>query len=299
MAHLLYHWRGSRYAEDREHDPLDFSLQQNSPAMLEAEPGDSVWAFTRRDGRYVLAAELVVEEVGENNDPEGDDYLILGDPKQSRYFDVDEGPDIEPLIRSLSISARARVLGSSFQGNAAVRVIDESDHVQLRAFATHIPILDESETEQRDAGEEDSEQNGQGYEQDPERRRAAELHAMEIARAYYENQGFTVTDTSQHEPYDLECRRARQIIRVEVKGTTGAGESVLLTSAEVENARQPAEMWRTDLFVVHGIEIEDSKDGPAATGGEVRLIESWSPDLDDLEVTEYRYRLPATASATR
>jgi hypothetical protein len=64
-------------------------------------------------------------------------------------------------------------------------------------------------------------------------RRAIELRTMQIAVEYYEAKGYAVADTSQTEPYDLECRSGEEAIRVEVKGTIGAGEVVELTRNEL------------------------------------------------------------------
>src|SRR5438552_2231721 len=64
---LLYYWRPDNYARDRRFG-FGYHLNQNSPRMADASPGDSLWAFTRRrgDGLYVLAAELVVRALTRN-----------------------------------------------------------------------------------------------------------------------------------------------------------------------------------------------------------------------------------------
>ena len=92
--------------------------------MASIQPSDSLWAFTRRQqgGPYILAAELVANAVTPN--PPNYRYgrhRIWGDLESSRYFDVELGPSVEPLIRHLSVSARGQRLGQSFQGHAAVR----------------------------------------------------------------------------------------------------------------------------------------------------------------------------------
>ena len=74
--------------------------------------GASLWAFTRKlDGRYALAAELVISAKTMN--PRGfryGPYRVWGDLQRSRYFQVDEQPDISLVIRGLSVGARADVL---------------------------------------------------------------------------------------------------------------------------------------------------------------------------------------------
>jgi hypothetical protein len=139
---LLFYWQPGNYIRDREFG-FGFHLNQNSPAMATARPGDSVWAFTRRlrDGVYVLDAELVVRALTRNppNYRYGR-YRIWGDLHRSRYFDVDCGPNAEPLIRALSIRTRALRLGQSFQGARAVRQVSEADHRLLSHFALDLPV---------------------------------------------------------------------------------------------------------------------------------------------------------------
>ena len=141
---LLYYWRPDNYARDRAFG-FGFHLNQNAPAMSAAAPGDSLWAFTRRkrDGIYVLAAELIVRAVTRN--PPNYRYgawRIWGDLQRSRYFDIDAGARIEPVIRSLAIRAAGARLGQSFQGPAAVRKISEDAHRTLHAFACELPVLE-------------------------------------------------------------------------------------------------------------------------------------------------------------
>lgn len=58
---LLYYWRDDNYARDLNFG-AGYHLNQKSQRLHEIEKGDSLWAFTRApNGRYVLAAELVVQ----------------------------------------------------------------------------------------------------------------------------------------------------------------------------------------------------------------------------------------------
>ena len=140
---MLYYWRPDNYARDRQFG-FGYHLNQNSPSLQAAEPGESLWAFTRRlrDGLYVLAAELVVRAVTRNppNYRYGQ-YRIWGDLNRSRYFDIDAAPNAEPLIRSLRVKARGEHLGQSFQGHAAVRQLSEADHRLLAEAAAYLPLL--------------------------------------------------------------------------------------------------------------------------------------------------------------
>jgi hypothetical protein len=141
---LLYYWRPDNYLRDRAFG-FGYHLNQGSPALARLYPGDSLWAFTRRkrDRLYVIAAELVVRAVTRNppNYRYGE-YRVWGDLDQSRYFDIDVGPNAELLIRQLHVAAHAQFLAQSFQGHAAVREISNGDHQLLALFAQNLKTLD-------------------------------------------------------------------------------------------------------------------------------------------------------------
>jgi hypothetical protein len=130
---------------------------------------------------------------------------------------------------------------------------------------------------------------GQGYESDSDVRKAVELLAMSRAIEHYKALGFEVEDTSSASPFDLRCTKGGLEVRVEVKGTQGEGSTVEVTSGEVENAR--ATQWRTDLFIVSGVQVQRVPT-LEASGGQCRLIEAWLPQDADLSPTRYRCRVP-------
>jgi hypothetical protein len=133
---------------------------------------------------------------------------------------------------------------------------------------------------------------GQGYATDPESNTAIERRAMEQAIRFYERKGYSVTDTSKRECFDLLCRKGGRERRVEVKGLQGEPISVLLTRNEVESARSRSH--RTDLFVLHGISVLTGRRKVKAIGGKRCAISNWRPRRDQLEVERYRYRLPSS-----
>jgi len=120
---------------------VGFHLNQANPLLHQVGLGESLWAFTRKsDGRYALAAELVISAKTMN--PRGfryGPYRVWGDLRKSRYFHVDNQPDISSVIRSLNVEAQSNILGRSFQGKAAVRAIDQPDHMRLLAYAANLP----------------------------------------------------------------------------------------------------------------------------------------------------------------
>lgn len=128
--------------------------------------------------------------------------------------------------------------------------------------------------------------DSQGYELSPKRRKAVESHAMKRAAKAYPG----AEDTSKTKSFDLRAHDGTTEVRVEVKGTLGTGEQVILTTNEVKNARSDG--WRTDLFIVSGIKLEERDGQFIASGGKKRVIRGWKPLDEDLTPTQYRYKVP-------
>jgi len=131
---------------------------------------------------------------------------------------------------------------------------------------------------------------GQGRSPDAKRNKCVELYAMDWASRYYKGRGYEVEDTSATMPFDLLCKKGPAKLRVEVKGTAGSGESVLVTRNEVMSARD--NLHRTDLIVVSEIEVVSDNQGYKAHGGDLDRIEGWDPSDSQLEPLSYRYTLP-------
>lgn len=70
---------------------------------------------------------------------------------------------------------------------------------------------------------------------------------------------WTVLDVSADRSYDLYCSRGADYLCVEVKGTVGAAERVILTVKEVANGRQ--EYPRTALAIRRHVELDPSRAG--------------------------------------
>jgi len=85
---LLYYWQPDNYRHDLDYG-VGYHLNQNNPKLHEIQLGDSLWAFTRHDGRYVLAVELVIKAKTLNtNSYRYGKYRVWGDLTLSRYFSV-------------------------------------------------------------------------------------------------------------------------------------------------------------------------------------------------------------------
>lgn len=127
-------------------------------------------------------------------------------------------------------------------------------------------------------------------------RRAVELRAMQVAREHYEGRRYRVQDVSAQRSFDLLCLREGEALHVEVKGTTGEPDSVLITAAEERLAR---EVYPSiDLFVVHGIRLTGRlSPSPVATGGDVRRLSPWDVTSCRIEPVTSRCHLPPVPAA--
>lgn len=130
--------------------------------------------------------------------------------------------------------------------------------------------------------------SGQGREDDPRVRKEIELHAMRHAIQHYSDMGYIVIDTSAQQPFDLLCKKEGvPSRRIEVKGTRGGPEYVTVTIGEVLSAREVGVI--SDLFIIHGITVDQLDDGPIASGGSLKLVQNWQPDDSALKPLTFRY----------
>ncbi len=134
---------------------------------------------------------------------------------------------------------------------------------------------------------------GQGYGLNAAARKAVEDRAVKLAIDHFKAQRWEVQDVGKRRSYDLHCTRGSEELHVEVKGTTTAGASVLLTANEVRHAREFA---RVALFVVTGIQVHEIPGGaPTATSGSAFVEDPWHLDPLALTPTVYGYMINAPA----
>ena len=128
---------------------------------------------------------------------------------------------------------------------------------------------------------------GQGFLISPAARKAVELHAQSMAEDHFISLGFEVTDVSQQCSYDLHCVRQDEELRVEVKGTTGAGVTVFLTRNEVAHAREHASHMA--LVIVRNIQLHVHDEVPITNGGEMQVLHPWNIDEGSLSPMQFEY----------
>jgi hypothetical protein len=131
---------------------------------------------------------------------------------------------------------------------------------------------------------------GQGTRLTAPLRKLVEYHAMKLAREWLKSEKFDFEDVSATDSCDFRAKRRGQDWIVEVKGTTGALGTVLLTRNEVALHRQ--EYPQNILLVVHDIMLSD--DGLKVGGGELVAFAPWELDEDRLAPICFEYRLPVS-----
>jgi hypothetical protein len=132
-----------------------------------------------------------------------------------------------------------------------------------------------------------SQGNRAGFRHDVEAKLAIEQHAVATVSAYLIDLGYTVSDVGANQSFDIDARRGSERLHVEVKGTTTAGQQVILTKNEVALHR---EIYPNNaLGIVRGIEVDTQFDPPRATGGELVWISPWEIHDDALETIAFWY----------
>ena len=119
-------------------------------------------------------------------------------------------------------------------------------------------------------------------------RKAVEVRAMDVAAAFCAARFSATTDVSKSESFDFRCHDSAGVEwHVEVKGTTGPGESILLTPNEVRHA---VDFPNTILIIVSGITLKPGPGGTwTARGGQRRVIEPWELDQQRLSPLGFEY----------
>ncbi|GAA1478195.1 hypothetical protein GCM10009623_26410 [Nocardioides aestuarii] len=124
---------------------------------------------------------------------------------------------------------------------------------------------------------------GQTPVSDPQRRRKIEDAAQDRLMALYRADGWEVVDTRVGHPYDARAFKGDVVRYLEAKGTTSAGESVIVTRNEVEWAR--THVGECVMGIWSGIEFS-ANDEVLSESGEFRLFD-WDPAPAELVPTQY------------
>jgi len=140
---------------------------------------------------------------------------------------------------------------------------------------------------QKEVAEAEPADTNVAHESDPLRRRAIELYAEDVAIAELTRDGYSRI-SRVGKPYDIKAHRGSEELHIEVKGSSGDAESVILTRNEVSHASSKA----TTLIVVDMVEVAVTNDGYECSRGRLRRWDNWVPDAADLSPIQYVYKLP-------
>lgn len=160
---------------------------------------------------------------------------------------------------------------------AAPDLLPDSDWGGLARTLEALPVSGENGVRQRYAG----------FCADPILKKAIEMQAVRQAMAHYEAAGYMVTNVGAFESYDLKAVRGDEERHVEVKGSQGYVQKVILTRNEVTHVNA---FRRTDLVVVADIEWERHVDGSITTDdGILSVYPDWRPSPENLMPLSYEY----------
>lgn len=122
------------------------------------------------------------------------------------------------------------------------------------------------------------------FEPDPIIRKAIETYAMKKCIRYFKKKGYNCEDVSLRESYDIMAIKGDVKTKVEVKGTRGLGDKIILTRNEVSLARNN----ETKLFIVSEIVYDKKK--KKASGGKEKFLD-WNFDKKCLTALSYSYQI--------
>lgn len=120
-------------------------------------------------------------------------------------------------------------------------------------------------------------------------RKLVELHAMTFAERWLKAEGFQYENVSTTDSCDFRAKRSGKDWVIEVKGTTGALSTVILTRNEVALHRSSHPY--NALLVVHGIKLSEGETSPR--GGELVVFSPWKVEDERLSALAFEYRLPS------
>jgi hypothetical protein len=200
-------------------------------------------------------------------DEYGRPYYALHNDGEEAYFGIYEAnPD--PLSASRTLVNRAASFFRLTEPSSSAKAVSRTPRRRLDRDLAAVTAAEEFDPDMPP----------------PAIARAVERHAMKVAEEYLRRSGWTtIEDVSRRCSFDFYCQAGgRNPLRVEVKGTTGAGNSIPLTANEVRIARKR----RLALVIVHNIRI-DRQGKVAASGGIVEMIDRWLPADAEIEHTAH------------
>ena len=129
----------------------------------------------------------------------------------------------------------------------------------------------------------------QGFGLTAAERRVIEKHAVKLAIEHLTILGYTeIEDVGDRESFDLRAFSPGKQIAVEVKGSTGAANTVILTKNEVWFQKEAYPL--NGLFVVSNIQLTKGNE-IFALGGDINFVSPWLIDESSLKAVSYEYQV--------
>lgn len=134
-----------------------------------------------------------------------------------------------------------------------------------------------------------SESSTQGFGLTAAEKKVIELYAVKLAIEHLSMLGYTkIEDVGDQESFDLRAISPDNQICVEVKGSTGSANSVVLTKNEVDFQKKAYPL--NGLFVVSNIELI-REENVFAQGGKIEFLSPWLIAESSLKVISYEYQV--------
>ncbi len=192
----------------------------------------------------------------------------------ARAYALDKVPDDDTLFADLRVFSEG--LGRLYKAR------------EKRPIPSEQPEVVEAEESAAEIGGHPRSKSRAGFRTNAAEIKLIENHAVALARAYYESDGWTVKELGK--PFDLKARKQGRSLDIEVKGTTSDGAGVPLTAGEV---RHHDKVYPDNaLVVVRGISLDRSVSPPAVSKGVLYELRAWRINVDDLSVISYSYDVP-------
>jgi len=266
----------------RELDVLCWTLDRGEPM-----PGDKIIVWQAkgkskhgRRGIIALGEVIMPPQMLAENEAEYKFWQIPPelDPVMSTQFRVLRLPNI-PLWENEHFDLLSNLSVAKARGGTVFNVTPEQwESVLALARNEPVTLLNEPAA-------------GQGFGLTAAERKLIEMHAQAMARTHFKDVlGYQVDDRSLTEAYDLHCTLGDETLFVEVKGTTGSGDSIFLTRNEVELSRRNPKLMA--LFLVRNIKLVDAGTETTAIGGEFQLVMPWNVDEFNPEALQFQCSIP-------
>lgn len=270
--------------------------------------GGSIGGPYERNAEYTTGVDLLLRRLAENHclleDAVVDTKTTkrMGLSRENRRLTVNSFPvdlrTIDSVVLRKALCRSQRSIGqrpsAKVPGNNNKRMrlyvsgLPANVHDAASMLARH-PINSDSDEEISPAVRPLRKSRGQGRHLTVQERRAVELRAMHVVKEHLLINCSKVKDVSATESCDYICYSNKRKLYVEVKGTTGTGDKVIVTRNEVALAR--AKSPDIILAVVSGIELTRNTNRPVGRGGNLLLVDPWEIRKDDLDPLAFEIKV--------